>query len=84
MSDEQQTILADLLWGGFVRCPTTGKVITFLKGDDKALCPCRKSNPAVPQERTEKTGTHIVRFLESATAADFIAQEKGNQREQAN
>ena len=69
MTDKQR--LAEILYGGFVYCPTTGRVLAFLKGDDKVLCACRKSNPAVPAERAEETGVHIVRFLKSATAVEY-------------
>jgi hypothetical protein len=62
------------MFGGFVRCPTTGRIIEFLEGDDKALCNCRTSNPKVPVERTEETGVHIVRFLERATALEYVNQ----------
>lgn len=73
----RQERLAAFLYGGFVRCPTTGKVLGFLKGDDKVLCHCRQSNPEIPQERTEETGTHIIRFCKSATAAEFVAEAGG-------
>lgn len=66
--------LAEMMWGGFYRCPTTGRIIEGLTGDDKALCNCGKSNPKVPDEMTERTGTHIVRFLEKVTAAEYIDQ----------
>lgn len=74
-------------WGGFYRCPTTGRIIEALRGDDKALCNCRTSNPAVPTEATHRTGTHIVRFLEQATVDDYLAQRdrdgrKGGKREE--
>jgi hypothetical protein len=55
-------------------CPTTGRVIEGLVWDDKVLCGCRRSNPRLPQERTELTGTHVKRFLEPATEADWRAQ----------
>lgn len=65
---------AEMMWGGFVRCPTTGRVIEVLHGDDKALCRCGTSNPRVPAERTEITGVHIVRFCTPATAMDYVRQ----------
>lgn len=58
----------------FWRCPTTGRVVDGIPGDDKVLCGCRRSNPKVPRERTEWTGVHIKRFLEPATVADWRAQ----------
>lgn len=67
--------LARFMWGGFYRCPTTGRILTALQGDDKALCSCGLANPRVPEERTERTGVHIVRFLSAATAEEFVDQE---------
>ena len=66
------TVLGRLidLW----RCPTTGRVIEGLLGDDKVLCRCGRSNPAVPTERTERTGVHVKRFLAPATEAEWLAQ----------
>jgi hypothetical protein len=66
--------LAEIMFGGFYRCPTTGRVITALKGDDKALCPCGRSNPRVPTEETARTGVHIVRFLTAVSVGAFIDQ----------
>ena len=66
--------LALILWGGFFRCPTTGRILERLKGDDKILCNCRTSNPEVPQERTEETGVHIVRFLRPATVDEYLIE----------
>lgn len=64
--------LAQTLYAGFYRCPTTGRVIEALPGDDKVLCGCRRSNPAVPTEATERTGTHLVRFLTPATVEEYV------------
>lgn len=75
MTHEQRVNLAAVLWGGFYYCPTDGRVLAALKGDDKVLCSCGKSNPRVPSERTGETGTHIVRFLETATAEEFVKGE---------
>lgn len=55
-------------------CPTTGRVIDGLLGDDKVLCTCGRSNPAVPEEQTPRTGTHIKRFLRPATEAAWLQQ----------
>lgn len=65
---------AKIFWGAFYRCPTTNRIIECLPGDDKAICGCRKSNPNVPTECTERTGVHIVRFLTPATADEYVAQ----------
>jgi hypothetical protein len=67
---------AEAMWGGFYRCPTSGRIIEALPGDDKAMCPCGRSNPNVPTERTERTGVHVVRFLKSATAAEYVDQQQ--------
>jgi len=64
------------MWGGFYRCPTTGRILEQLPGDDKVLCNCGHSNPNVPQEQTERTGVHIVRFLHAATVDEYLAQER--------
>lgn len=74
MSIENKEQLANLLYGGFYRCPTTNRVLPALHGDDKVLCNCRKSNPECRQEETERTGVHIIRFLKSATVADYVKQ----------
>lgn len=62
----------------FWRCPTTGRIIEATIGDDKALCSCRRSNPLVPTEETERTGTHVVRFLKSATVDEWLSQLESN------
>lgn len=67
--------IAGGFYGGFYLCPTTGRVLAALQGDDKVLCGCGKSNPKVWQERTEQTGVHIVRFLTPTTAEAFAIQE---------
>ena len=66
--------IAKVMWGGFYRCPTTGRIIEALEGDDKVVCNCRRSNPRVLAERTEQTGTHIIRFLDEASVDDYLAQ----------
>ena len=68
--------LAEVMYGGFYRCPNSDRVLGVLPGDDKVLCPCRQSNPAVPQESTERTGTHIVRFLDPASVEAFLDYEE--------
>lgn len=71
--DERRT-QANMVWAGFYRCPTDGHIIEAMSGDDKALCVCRRSNPAVPSERTELTGVHIIRFLQAASVDDYLDQ----------
>lgn len=66
--------LAELLWGGFYECPTTGRIIEALEGDDKALCACGRSNPSVPAEQTERTGVHIIRFLTRVSTDAYLDQ----------
>lgn len=68
--------LAQILYGDFRRCPTTNRVLGVLSGDDKVMCGCGRSNPKVPQEETQRTGTHIVRFLAAATAVEYLEQEQ--------
>jgi len=71
-----------VLYDGFAKCPTTGRILELLKGDDKAICYCGKSNPKVPKERNEETHTHLVRFLEPAMVDDFLSQEKLDGKEE--
>lgn len=66
--------VAEAMWGGFIKCPTTGRIREVLPGDDKALCNCRTSNPRVPEERTAETGVHIARFCEQATVDEYLDQ----------
>lgn len=78
--------LAEAMWGGFYYCPTTGRIIEALPGDDKAICSCRRSNPTVPSERTEQTWTHVVRFLTHATTDAYLdqcAQDESDARDHA-
>ena len=74
MATMAERALCAHLWGEFVKCPTTGRVLEVLRGDDKALCGCGRSNPAHPGERTERTHTHVVRFCEAATGDEYLAQ----------
>ncbi len=67
--------MAQMMFGGFVRCPTTGRIMEVLKGDDKVMCGCGKSNPSFPAEQTERTGTHFVARLIPATVDEFLDQE---------
>ena len=80
MTPEERAILirrAKVYFSSFYRCPTTNKIIEGMEGDDKVLCGCRTSNPRVPQERTEQTGVHIVRFLTPATAEEYVDERYG-------
>ena len=72
---ETRKLNALLMWAGFYRCPTTGRIVEAMTGDDKVLCRCGQSNPRVPQERTAQTGTHIVRFLDAATVDEYLDQQ---------
>lgn len=67
--------LLAMLYQGFYRCPTNGRVLPALHGDDKVLCNCGRSNPEVPTERTHLTGTHVLRYLAKASVEAFVAQE---------
>ena len=69
MTRDQRVQLAKVIWGGFYRCPTTGRILEQLPGDDKVLCSCGTSNPRCP---TEHPGVHVVRFLEQTTAEAYI------------
>lgn len=69
---QAEIMVAEAMWGGFFRCPNTWRVLELLEGDDKVLCPCGKSNPALPAERTEETGVHVARYLTRATAAEYV------------
>lgn len=75
---ERRRRYALVSWSGFYRCPTTGRIIEAMTGDDKALCYCRQSNPRVPSERTEETGVHIVRFLAAATVDEYLDQQESS------
>ena len=68
--------MLELSYGGFVKCPTTGKILEVLKGDDKVLCYCGKSGPREPKGYSERTHTHFVELVEKASVDEFIAQEK--------
>lgn len=70
--------IAAAMWGGFYTCPSTGRIIEALHGDDKALCNCGRSNPRVPAEQTARTGTHIVRFLDVASIDDYLDQREAD------
>ena len=71
----RRATLARLMWGGFYVCPTNGRIIEALEGDDKAICRCGVSNPNVAQERTEQTGVHIVRFLTASSVEAYLDQQ---------
>ncbi len=74
--DERDDLIAraKVFWDGFYRCPTTGRILEAMAGDDKVLCNCGMSNPKVPSESTHQTGVHIRRFLVRATAEEYVDQ----------
>mgnify|MGYP001569452356 CR=1 FL=1 len=80
---EARRLNAHLMWAGFYRCPTTGRIIEAMSGDDKVLWRCQRSNPLVPAERTAQTGTHIVRFLEAATVDEYLDQQDADALKEA-
>lgn len=65
-------LIYQAMWGGFYRCPTNGRILEALPGDDKVMCSCRTSNPRVRSECTEVTGVHIIRFLQAATVEEYV------------
>lgn len=81
---EYRIALATSYWGGFYHCPTTGQIREALPGDDKVLCACGTSNPKVPQEQTETTGVHIIRFLRPASVEAYVDQEEARRQASAN
>lgn len=85
MTEQERRIdraTAELLWGGFYRCPTTGRIIEALQGDDKAICGCRRSNPRMPAEQTERTGVHIIRFLDQVTTDEYLDQREADRQKE--
>jgi hypothetical protein len=64
-------------WVFFYRCPNTGKVIRGVKTGFRKVkevpCDCGISNPKSPKDRTPETGTHLARFVESATEDEIVA-----------
>ena len=59
------------------RCPTTRRVLDSGKSDDKALCGCGQPNPRlVEMGHSEAPGTHLKRFLETASGTEYIAQRR--------
>jgi len=74
-SYELDAKLLDVVYDAFVKCPNTGKIHPVMRGDDKILCGCWKSNPRHPREGTERTNTHLVAFCDKATVNEFIEQE---------
>jgi hypothetical protein len=82
-SDEarrRDRMVADLLYGAFVKCPTNGRILEVLHGDDKVLCSCGRANSRVPAEETGRTGTHIVRFCDPATVDQWLDQRAADQQ----
>ena len=60
----------------YVKCPTTGKILEVMEGDNKVVCFCGKSNPRYPGEDNQRNHTHFVRFLEKVSVDDFNRQEE--------
>lgn len=75
----RRRVVAKAMWAGFYRCPTTNRIIEAMSGDDKVLCRCGQSNPAVPTEYTALTGTHIIRFLREATVDQYLDQQDADE-----
>ena len=62
------------LWAAFYFCPTTNRILPLLHDDDKVLCHCGRSNTAAPWERTHRTHTHQIEFLNPATVELYVDQ----------
>lgn len=56
----------------YYKCPTTGRIIAALPGDDKVLCYCGQSNPKCPYKETYPT--HVLVYLVPATEEAYGAQ----------
>ncbi len=69
-------IMLEVMGWSFVKCPTTGKILEVLKGDDKVICQCGKSGSKEPKGYTERSSTHFVCFCESATIEEYMSQEE--------
>lgn len=69
-----QRVMETVMHDRWVVCPTSGRILDVMTGDDKALCGCGRSNPRVPAERTAETGTHIARFCEPSTVDAWLDQ----------
>jgi hypothetical protein len=77
MDYKYKLFLVTTLYGGFFKCPTTGDILAALPHDDKVLCGCGKTNPKVARVgHREGPGTHVIRFLERATAKQYVDQEE--------
>jgi len=58
------------------RCPNSGLVIDGAPGDDKVACACGKANPKTPyREAAAGVVHHVKKYLERATAEEFVDQE---------
>jgi hypothetical protein len=70
----------------YFRCPTSGRVIQGDNHDDKVLCGCGRTNPALlvaspkSNEVHERVTVHVKRFLTPATVDEYLEQKD---REQA-
>jgi translation initiation factor 2 beta subunit (eIF-2beta)/eIF-5 len=52
----------------YVECPTTGRTIDGMKGDDKVICNCKAA--------AERGGTHVVALCKTSTVERYM-QERG-------
>jgi hypothetical protein len=60
----------------FFRCPNSGHVVDGRPGDDKVCCGCCTPNPKTPyREAVHGPVHHVKRYLEPATALEWLAQE---------
>lgn len=84
--DRERRRLFWSLGNDFWRCPFTGRVLCASEHDNKALCPCGRTNPELLKlsPQSDETGGvvrgashHHKRFLKSATVEEFLDQEKG-------
>ena len=60
------------LFAGFYRCPTTGRILEALPGDDNVACGCGTSNPRCPREGAERSFTHRIAYLEAVSVDDYL------------
>ena len=82
--DRAQVRLALLQGSDFHICPASGKVLMSPKHDDKALCWCGLSSPALIRLGVrDAPGTHLKSVLQRSTAQQYIEQEdKAQQKKQ--
>lgn len=57
------------------RCPNNGRIIETMKHDDKVLCNCGRTSPALAKRGFQDApGTHMKSFLPSATFEEWWEQ----------